>query len=71
MLVPSMGAGQFVVAFSSKGRGVCHSCNGRRMAQTAGHLVDRVIPPVPSIRDGDRPSVARPRPLRAPQTQGG
>jgi len=23
------------------------SCNGRRMAQTAAHLVDRVIPPVP------------------------
>jgi hypothetical protein len=29
------------------GRGVCPSCNGRRMAQTAAHLVDRVIPPVP------------------------
>jgi hypothetical protein len=37
----------FVVAFSCKGRGVCRSCNGRRMAQTAAHLVDRVIPPVP------------------------
>ena len=37
----------FVVAFSCKGRGVCPSCNGRRMAQTAAHLVDRVIPPVP------------------------
>jgi len=35
------------VAFSCKGRGVCPSCNGRRMAQTAAHLVDRVIPPVP------------------------
>jgi hypothetical protein len=32
---------------SCKGRGVCPSCNGRRMAQTAAHLVDRVIPPVP------------------------
>ena len=32
---------------SRKGRGVCHSCNGRRMAQAAAHLVDRVIPPVP------------------------
>ena len=30
-----------------KGRGVCPSCNGRRMAQTAAHLVDRVILPVP------------------------
>ena len=37
----------FVVAFSCKGRGVCPSCNGRRMAQTAAHLVDRVILPVP------------------------
>ena len=32
---------------SRKGRGVCPSCNGRRMAQAAAHLVDRVIPPVP------------------------
>jgi len=37
----------FVVAFSCKGRGVWPSCNGRRMAQPAAHLVDRVIPPVP------------------------
>ena len=36
-----------VVAFSCKGRGVCPSCNGRHMAQTAAHLVDHVIPPVP------------------------
>ena len=42
------GCGQgFVVAFSCKGRGICPSCNGRHMAQTAAHLVDRVIPPVP------------------------
>ena len=37
----------FVVAFSCKGRGVCPSCNGRHMAQTAAHLTDHVIPPVP------------------------
>jgi hypothetical protein len=37
----------FVVAFSCKSRGVCPSCKGRRMAQTAAHLVDRMIPPVP------------------------
>ena len=37
----------FVVAFSCKGRGVCPSCNGRHMAQTAAHLVDHVIPSVP------------------------
>ena len=42
------GCGQgFVIAFSCKGRGICPSCNGRHMAQTAAHLVDRVIPPVP------------------------
>ena len=37
----------FLIGFSCKGRGICPSCNGRRMAQTAAHLVDRVIPPVP------------------------
>ena len=37
----------FVVAFSCKGRGVCPSCNGRHMTQTATHLADHVIPPVP------------------------
>ncbi len=36
-----------VVAFSCKGRGVCPSCNGRHMSQTAAHLADHVIPPVP------------------------
>jgi ribosomal protein S27AE len=32
-----------VVAFSCKGRGFCPSCGGRRMADTAAHLVDRVL----------------------------
>jgi hypothetical protein len=36
-----------VVAFSCKGRGVCPSCGGRRMADTAAHLIDRVLPRVP------------------------
>ncbi len=36
-----------VVAFSCKGRGFCPSCGGRRMADTAAHLVDRVMPQVP------------------------
>jgi hypothetical protein len=36
-----------VVAFSCKGRGFCPSCGGRRMADTAAHLVDRVLPDVP------------------------
>jgi hypothetical protein len=36
---------RFVMAFSCKGRGVCPSCNGRHMAQTAPHRADHVIPP--------------------------
>ena len=36
-----------MIAFSRKGRGICPSCNGWHMAQTAAHLVDRVIPPGP------------------------
>jgi hypothetical protein len=36
-----------VVAFSCKGRGFCPSCGGRRMADTAAFLVDRVLPKVP------------------------
>lgn len=36
-----------VVAFACKGRAFCPSCGGRRMADTAAHLVDRVIPVVP------------------------
>jgi len=33
-----------LVAFSCKGRGFCPSCGGRRMADTAAWLVDRVLP---------------------------
>jgi hypothetical protein len=36
-----------LVAFACKGRSVCPSCAGRRMANTAAHLVDRVLPAVP------------------------
>jgi hypothetical protein len=36
-----------VVAFSCKGRGFCPSCGGRRMADTAAFLVDRVLPHMP------------------------
>jgi len=36
-----------VVAFSCKQRGTCPSCAGRTMANTAAHLVDRVLPNVP------------------------
>jgi hypothetical protein len=36
-----------VVPFSCKGRSICSSCCGRRMADTAAHLVDRVFPTLP------------------------
>ena len=36
-----------LVAFSCKNRSWCPSCGGRKMADTAAHLVDRVIPDVP------------------------
>ena len=36
-----------VVAFSCKGRGFCPSCGGRRVADTAAHLVDGVLPAAP------------------------
>jgi hypothetical protein len=36
-----------LVAYSCKGRGFCPSCGGRRMADLAAHLVDRVFPDVP------------------------
>ena len=36
-----------LLPFSCKGRGFCPSCTGRRMSDTAAHLVDRVFPEVP------------------------
>src|SRR5215475_7240694 len=39
---------ELLLAFSCKRRGFCPSCAGRRMAQTAAHLVKRVIPWVPT-----------------------
>jgi len=35
---------ELLLAFSCKRRGFCPSCAGRRMAQTAAHLVEGVIP---------------------------
>jgi hypothetical protein len=35
------------VAYSCKSRSFCPSCGGRRMAETAAHLVDHVFPEVP------------------------
>ena len=40
-------ADERLVAFSCKTRGFCPSCTSRRMAGTAAHLVDRVLPAVP------------------------
>ena len=39
---------QMLLAFSCKKRGFCPSCAGRRMAQMAAHLVEEVIPWVPT-----------------------
>src|SRR5919108_1484565 len=39
---------EMLLAFSCKRRGFCPSCAGRRMAQTAAHLVERVMPWVPT-----------------------
>lgn len=36
-----------VLAFSCKGRGLCPSCAARFMCDTAAHVVDRVIRPIP------------------------
>jgi hypothetical protein len=36
-----------LLPFSCKQRGFCPSCGGRRMADTAAHLVDRVFPIAP------------------------
>lgn len=35
------------IAYSCKGRTICPRCNGRKMADTAKHLVEEVIPVVP------------------------
>jgi hypothetical protein len=49
-----------LVVFSCKRRGFCPSCGGRRMAQTAAHLVDHILPRVP-VRQG---VLSLPIPLR-------
>ena len=40
----------YFVAFSCKGRGVCPSCNTRRMMETAAQLTDHVLPRLPVRR---------------------
>ena len=39
---------EHLVAFSCKRRGFCPSCGARRMIETSSHLVDHVIPQVPT-----------------------
>ncbi len=39
---------RMLLAFSCKKRGFCPSCSGRRMAEMAAHLVEQVIPWVPT-----------------------
>ena len=38
---------EYLVGFSSKGRGLCLGFGGRRMADLAAHLKDNVLPRVP------------------------
>ena len=51
---------ELLLPFSCKRRGFCPSCAGRRMAQTAAHLVEGVIPWVPTRQW----VVSEPMPLR-------
>ena len=37
----------YLVGLSCKGRSICAGCTGRRMHDSAAHLVDRVLPHVP------------------------
>ncbi|MBP6219331.1 MAG: transposase zinc-binding domain-containing protein, partial [Oligoflexales bacterium] len=37
---------EHLVAFSCKKRGFCPSCGGKRMAETAAHLIDNILPRV-------------------------
>ncbi len=60
-----------LVAFSCKGRGVCPSCNTRRMVEVAAHLSDQVLPPLP-VRQWvfSLPKRLRPFLLRDPSLTG-
>jgi len=42
----SLGQKDKLLAFSCKGRTLCPSCTGRRMSDTAKHLIEEVIPEV-------------------------
>ncbi|MBK8011053.1 MAG: transposase zinc-binding domain-containing protein [Deltaproteobacteria bacterium] len=35
---------EYPLVFSCKGRAICPSCGSRRLAETAAHLMDEVLP---------------------------
>jgi hypothetical protein len=41
-----------LLPFSRKSRGVCPSCNTRRMAEVAAHITDHVLPHLPPSANG-------------------
>ena len=43
----------FLIAYSCKGRGICPSCNTKRMFETAAHLIEHRFPQVPVKTVGD------------------
>ena len=49
-----------LLAFSCATRGVCPSCNTRRMAEVAAHVTDHVLPHLPCATVGAEPSEAAP-----------
>ena len=59
-----------LAAFSCKKRGVCPSCEGRRMAELAAHLVEEVFPEAP-VRQWvlTLPFALRYRPLPPPSSR--
>jgi Transposase zinc-binding domain len=57
-----------LIAFSCKGRGFCPSCCGRRMAELAAHLADRVFGDLP-VRQWVSPSRTGSA-MRSPGTTG-
>jgi hypothetical protein len=57
-----------LVPFSSTSRGICPSCNARRMCEVAAHLTDHVLPHVPARQmgaSGPQAAASLPSPRRA------
>jgi hypothetical protein len=49
-----------LIPLPCKGRGICPSCNARRMCEVAAHLTDHVLPQVPARRRGRDPGCPGP-----------